>query len=175
MHAILLTRGINQSMEIWKTFMQAQMFDWKRRPLIKDKDGKFIQEGVDSEGHPIYQKGPEEYTIVQGALRPMQLWEYVFPKESLQEVIAMQDQIKSYDKLRPEVAKIAWLARKAMGAKKMPDMPDLKAKEPWQITKKYVPMHGIGCYFLGIREDKEHDFIFKDPNGFEVGYNQEGL
>ena len=165
-----MTRGIQSAIDQWKTFMQSQMFDFRQRPLLKDEKGNFIQ---NEDG--TYKRGDEVITRVQGALRPIQLWEYVFPEESLQEVIAMQQQIKSYNQLRPEVAKVAWLLRKGMGARKVPDMgPEFQKKSPWEVTQKFIPMTGVGIYFLGVRDDKKQDFIFKTPVG-DVGIYQEGL
>ena len=164
-----MTRGIQQSRDIWKTFMQAQMFDFRQKPLLKDAQGNFIQ---NADG--TYQRGAEMMTRVQGALRPIELWEYVFPEESLQEVIAMCGQIKSYNQLRPEVAKVAWPLRKLMGAEKIPDMPEFQKKEPWEVTQKYIPMHGLGIYFLGMRKDNKQDYIFDTPQG-KIGFYQEGL
>ncbi len=43
MHLILMTRGIQRSRDDWKAFMQAQWFDWVRRPLLKDDKGNFIK------------------------------------------------------------------------------------------------------------------------------------
>jgi len=163
MHLILATRGIQQQINVWKMFMQSQMFDWKRQPLLKDKKGNFKK---DKNGN--YMRGKEEYTRVQGALRPIQLWEYVFPQESLQEVLAMMDRHKNYDVMRPEMAKVAWILRKGMGAKKIPDMPDLKKKEMHEVTQKFIPTSGIASYMIGIREDPIQDY----PN---YGFYQEGL
>jgi len=167
MHLILMTRGIQQSRDVWKKFMETQMFDWKRQPLLKDDKGNFIK---NEDG--TYKRGPDQFTRVQGALRPIEFWEYVFPQESLQEVLAMQNPVhKVYDQLRPEVNRFAWLLRKMTGAHKIPDMPELKKKESWEITKKYVPMMGMGVYPIGIKDDITADIIFP---GNERWY-QEGL
>ena len=146
--------------------MQSQMFLFKQKPILRDeKKGEFLK---NEDG--TYQYGKEEVVKVQGALRPIEFWEYVFPQESLQEVLAMQNAHKGYNQLRPEVNRFAWILRKMMGAKKIPDMPELQNKEQWQITQKYVPMNGMAVYALGIREDPVQDFLFGDH-----GYYQEGL
>ena len=167
---LLMTRGINQSFEVWKMFMQSQMFDFRQQPLLKDDKGNFIEDGVDENGNKKYKRGPQTMTRVQGALRPIQLFEYVFPEESLQEVLAMMNQHKQYNHMRPEVNNYAWILRKMTRFKKIPDMPELQKKEAWEITQKYVPPQGVGVYPLGIKEDKKQDFIFGD-----VGFYQEGL
>lgn len=163
MHAYFITRGINQSIEVWKTFMQSQMFNWKRNQLLKDASGAFIK---NPDG--TYKLGADELTKVQGALRPIQFWEYAFPQESLQEVLAMMNLHKNYGKFRPEWNKYAWLMRKILKIKPIPEMPELRTKESWQITQKYVPMEAVAAYCIGIKEDPvgEHE-------GY--GYHQEML
>ena len=138
------------------------MFNWTRKPLVKDKDGKFI---LKEDG--TYERGADEFTRVQGALRPIQLYEYVFPKECLPEVAAMlgMHDIKS---TRPEISNFSWILRKMMKLKPWPEFPELKGKTTQQITSKYVPLQGIAAYPIGIREDDKKDY----PN---YGYYQEGL
>ena len=170
MHLIFLTRGINNSFKQWKSFMECQWFDFRQKPILKDDKGNFLK---NPDG--TYQYGPETIVKVQGSLRPIQLFEYVFPEESLQEVLAMNECHKDYNELRPEINLIAWSLRKMMGAKKIPDMPDLKKKERWEITQKYTPHQGVAIYPIGMRTDIKKDFIFKDPYGTEAGFNQEGL
>ena len=69
MHAIFLTRGIKQSVDHLTMDMQSQKFLFN----FKDKKGK-------------HQK-----IWLQGALRPIQLWEYVFPKEDADLVLTSLD------------------------------------------------------------------------------------
>lgn len=210
MHVILMTRGLQQSRDIWKTFMQAQWFWFRQKPIakyeqdiiaedgktiihkkgdfIKNPDGtykhvaaRYAEDVLDKDGKTVLHKkgdiiynedGTEKELItltkVQGALRPFELWEYVIPQESLQEVLAMQN--AHQHPLRKDIQAVAWGLRKLMGAKKIPDMPDLAKKEYWQVTDKFIPMAGMAVYPIGIREDPTQDFIFGD-----VGYYQEGL
>lgn len=165
-----MTRGISHSRDMWKKFMETQMFNFRQKPLLKDAQGNFIPDGVDANGQPKYKSGEETIARVQGALRPIELWEYVFPQESLQEVLAMMEMHKTYDKLRPEVQNYAWIMRKLTGAKKIPDMPELKKKESWEVTQKHIPMLGMCAYPLGIKEDNVQDYIFGND-----GFHQEGL
>jgi len=171
-HLVLMTRGIQHQIDIWSKFMQTQMFWWKRQPLLKDKDGKFIKTGeVDKEGNPIYERGKEEVTKVQGALRPIQLWEYVIPEECMGEALAMLGKHKEEQlKLRPEVNSPAWALRKLLKLQKVPVIPEIQDKEVYQITDKYIPMNAVAVYPLGVKKDKKHDFIFG-----KEGYYQEGL
>lgn len=163
MHLIMMVRGIQQQVDLWKMFMQTQMFAWKRQRLLKDKDGKYIKKPDGT-----YERGPEEQTRVQGALRPIQLYEYVFPEECLKEVVPMLNMhdIKS---VRPEVNNFAWILRKMMKLTKLPDFPEMKGKQQTEITGRYIPCHnGVAVYPIGIRSDGKQDF----PN---YGYHQEGL
>jgi len=168
MHLILMTRGIQQSRDLWKKFMETQMFKFPQTPLMPDGLGGFMK---DKDGNFIRAEKPLP-NLVQGALRPIELWEYVFPDQSLQEVLAMQGLQNSFP-LRPEVNNYAWIVRKLMGAKPIPKdvLNDIKGKKSWEITKKNVPMAGMAVYPLGIKLDQTHDFTF--PNG--AGFYQEGL
>lgn len=142
------------------------MFGWKRQPLIKDKDGNFIKK---EDG--TYERGEEQFTKVQGALRPLELYSYVFPEECLPEVLAMLNNHKN-EANRPEVKNWSWFLRKIMKLKPVPKMPkEIADKDKWQITDKYVPMDAMAVYPIGIKSDYKKDMIF--PNG--EGWYQEGL
>ena len=147
MHLDFITRGVQHQVDLFKTFMQAQMFDWKRTNLAT---------------------GKEEVSGVQGALRPIQLWEYVFPEESLGEVLAMLG-IQDFDlpeKKYPPV-KMAML-RKMLGCEKLPKIPDVK-------PNRYIEMRGVAIIPIGIKRDPRLDFPqFATPEA-PKGYNQEGL
>ena len=174
MHFILLTRGIQHQVDIWKQFMQTQMWWWKRQPLLKDEKGQYIPDGVDEDGNPKYKRGPEQMTRVQGALRPMQLWEYVLPEECLPELLATMN-LHQMGKLRKEMIPIAWSLRKAMGAKPVPVFPELQGKTPQELTQRFIPIDAVATYPIGVRYDKKQDFIFNKGTPQEEGWYQEGL
>lgn len=174
MHLILMTRGINQQVEIWKNFMQSQMFWWKRQPLLKDEKGEYILDGVDEDGKPKYKRGAEQTTRVQGALRPIQLWEYVLPEECLPEMLAAMN-LHQVNKLRPEVSKVAWVLRKGMGAKPIPMFPQLQGKTSQELTTRYIPHDSVATYPIGVKYDKKHDYIFSKGTKFQEAWYQEGL
>ena len=169
MHLVLMTRGIQQQVDLWKQFMQTQMFWWKRQPLLKDKDGKFIKKADGT-----YERGKEETTRVQGALRPIQLYEYVFPSECLPEVLGMMD-IHRKEQIQHRLKAPSWMIRKAMGLKPVPVIPELQALTKDQITQKYIPTDAVATYAVGIREDPKQDFIFNLGDGTQAGFYQEGL
>jgi len=179
---ILMTRGIQHCHDIWKTYMQTQWFLWGRQRLLQDDKGNFLKNPDGS-----FQRGELEPTKVQGALRPIQLWEYVFPKDGIQfvkdkaeivpnknfyEVLAMLNQHQKYQNMRPELSLSGWILRKLMGAKKVPNIPDdIKKKEDYMITDKHIPMDGMSTYPIGVREDVMADIVFPG----NVGYYQESL
>lgn len=168
MHLILMSRGINQSFELWKKFMETRMFYFEQHKLLKDeKTGEWLR----NEDGTI-KRGPKMVTRVQGALRPIQLFEYVFPGPSLPNVLAMMGMNKlDYNTIRPEVKNYSWILRKMMGLKKIELPEEIKKMENWEITQEYVPMDGMAVYPIGIREDPIGDLFI--PNG--DGYYQEML
>lgn len=173
MHLLLMTRGVIDKFEVWKKFMETQMFWWKRTNLKTNKD---------------------EYSKVQGVLRPIQLFEYVFPetshvpvaadkdgnptkvveRDNLKEVLAMMNLQNAFP-LRPEVSSYAWLLRKMVGFKPIPKetINDIKGKDRSMITHRFVvdDNTGMAVYPLGIKKDVTQDFNFENGES----YHQEGL
>lgn len=117
--------------------MQSQMFPFKRKNLKTGKD---------------------ETIAVQGGLRPVQLWEYVFPEESLPDVLTMLNMNDVKKDYAISSAKMA-LLRAATKSKKIPKTK--KTKRTRFIPTEWVSLHGIG--------------IKKDRRGDIEGYNQEML
>ena len=142
MHLYLITRGIKQSRDIWVAHMQSQFFPWDRINL---------------------KTGDHEIVRVQGALRPIELWEYVFPEESLPEVLTMLNLSNGQaGDFGGGMAKRALpLLRKALGAEPVPNLPPVP-------TNKIVSSICFGANPIGIKKDVRKDW--KD-----IGYNQEML
>lgn len=144
MHLFLITRGINQNVDIWKMYMQTQMFPWKRKRL---------------------DNGKEELNYVQGALRPIQLWEYVFPEEHLAEVLTMLKKTKDtggegyFGKGKTKMARAA--LRKILGAEKLPEIDSVP-------TSRFIFMDGVGVEAIGIKKDDRRPWN-------KYGYEQEML
>ena len=140
MHLYIATRGVKHMRDIFVTTMQSQFFPWKRRNI---------------------KTGEEDTVNVQGALRPVELWEYVFPEESLPEVLAMleiHDRDPGFYSLGAATMK---MLRKAIGCKPIPRIPDAK-------KQNIVSIVGMGIHPIGIKTDERRDFE-------ENGYNQEAL
>jgi len=138
MHLTFAASGIKHELDLMTKFLETRAFNLP----YKDKDGK---DGV---------------VVLQGQLRPIQLYDFIFPRDSLDQVL---------NTLKPETGKInGWgksgyqtiLAglRKAMKLKKVPKADTSKGMfhYPHALTKN-VRIVGIG-----IREDKDATF----SNGF---------
>lgn len=163
MHLIFGIRGIKQQVDLTLMFLQAQMFKWQRQPLLKDEKGNFIinPDGIFSRGNPVFTK-------VQGSLRPLQFYEYVFPKEALPEVLAMLRIHDKFNTVMPAMKPVRYILKKIMGGRNIPDLPELKGKEGWQITDKYIPLDGVGIHPVCIKDDVTQDYP-------DFGFYQEGL
>lgn len=127
MHLYFISRGVNHQHEMWKTWMQCQMWPWKR---------------VNKE------TGQEEVTAVQGALRPIQLWEYVFPEECLPDVLTMLDftdgKTGYWGKGKAKYG--LPLLRKALGAEPIPNV------KPTD-RQRFIYREGVGIEAIGIKKD----------------------
>ena len=123
-------RGINQDIEIAKKFLETRMLPFKYK--VKQKDGTW----------------KEESNFVQGALRPIQLYEYVVPKENVDAVLTSMFHVnsgKNYTKLKT-------MLRKAMGLKRV----NLKKRD--RTKKLLLPellFRNINLQLVGVKEDKE--------------------
>jgi len=146
-----MMRGVMQQQEMFKTFLQTQMWAWKRTNLKTKK---------------------EEITMVQGALRECGfVWEYVFPKEHLAEVLTM---LHSRDRHQFGAIKSITL-RKMLGhgVKKVPEYTDtynmyvVMDGKP-VLFPRFLPMEAVAIYPIGIKDDNVNDCELS-------GYRQEML
>lgn len=124
-----------------------------------------------------------EHSIVQGALRPIQLWEYVVPKGSIPDVLTNMrianviDDIPSTDPSVPNVHpnpvnpnlayadKYLWLFRKAA---KLQPFPKLELKKNYNFITRPLFVEGVTITPIGYKDDKI------DANEV-LGYEQEML
>lgn len=143
MHLYFIARGVSHQMELWKGWMEHQTYDFPRKNL---KTGEW------------------ETHTVQGALRPVQLYEYVFPKQALQDVLRNMELDKQslppYG-LPPHLNKYAYLLKKLLGLKEIPKIEEGK-------KTRIMSTFGVNVHPLGIKEDVEKDYEM-------WGYHQEGL
>ncbi len=163
MHLVFMTRGIDKQVTELKHLLLAQRFPWVRKNL---KTGK------------------EELKMVQGALRPIEIWEYVFPEESLNDVLVGMD-IKEPIQ-RKEIKNISWMIRKMLKLDQMPVLEDAKGTgyfPPGKVNGEKIPplivhdmkVEALAVYPLGIKKDFKKDHHFTLADGSEVDYFQEGL
>jgi len=164
MHLVLMTRGILRQVEELKSLLQAQRFPFSQKNLTT---------------------GQWEHKAVQGALRPIQFWEYVFPEESLNDVIAglgCEGPIK-----RKELLPLAWAIRKMMKLEQVPEI-----GKGYQVTG-YVPQglidgkpipaqavhnlmaEGVAVYPVGIKREPKIEMDFVLGDGTKARYYQEPL
>ena len=124
MHLYFLIRGIKQQVDLFEMFMQTQMFRWDRVDLTTK----------------------EIITCnVQGSLRITPFgYEYVFPKEHLNEVLTMLDIRNAWSLGKAQT----FFIRKMLGNgfKKIPKYEDV-------ATNRYIEKRGIAIYPIGIKED----------------------
>ena len=128
MHLYFYLRGIIQATDVFKMFMQTQMWKWEYTDL-KDKKKKL--------------------SLVQGSLRECGfLYEYVFPEECFDEVCTMLNRGETFVNNR-----LGWLRECAIrkmlghGVKPIPKWTEVP-------TNKYIEMRGIAIYPIGVKYDK---------------------
>ena len=141
MHLYVLTRGILSATKQWENDLAAQYL-----PFTVLEKGK---------------KKPSKY-LAQLAVRPVNLYEIVFPEECLQDVLGMVKPNNAPGKL----SRFIKMFTRMMGLKKIPDY---KPK----ITP---PGDGVTVMGLGLKKDKLNwDKKKGDNNVFDIGMPEEQL
>lgn len=138
MHFIFGTRGIQHCIDLWHTQMQGVWLPFKRTNL---------------------DTGKEEVTNVQLALRPIQLWEAVFPHDHLNTVLNSLEIKPSGKTEPPALNKYTWLLRKGMGLKPIPE--EIKPSLTFPVFHQHIHFFPIG-----IKEDIIEDCDFKAMGRF---------
>ena len=121
MHLYMMTRGIKHSVDQFITELQGKYLPFKWR---KDGDTKL-----------------EDYHV-QLAVRPIQLWELVFPEECKD--IILSTCLGGADRAglqHPKHAKYIWALRKALGVDPIPEYDKTKMMP---ITRPQAEVIGIG-------------------------------
>lgn len=140
MHLYFLTRGEMHFTDIWASSMRSQIFKWPRKNLTT---------------------GKMEEHYVQGALKPIQLWEYVMPEGLVPEVLESL-KIPSGGKNQGHDNYMKWIAKGFRAGLKLEPIP----KFPAQKTIRLIPRQGLSIYCLGTK---------KDDVNTTFGYEQEGI
>lgn len=140
MHAYFIIRGLKHKLDLWEKYMETRDF-----PLqYTDPKGKLMT------------------TRVQGALREIKLYEYVFPKEAKDVVLS---NLRFDEQIYPPTLKmkIAVKAlRAALGAREAEFN-----KVNYQLLPDEINSDGIQILGIGVKDDKEITT--------EEGVKQEGL
>jgi hypothetical protein len=139
MHIYLAARGVKHQIDLWESLMVSQFYPWSRKNL---------------------KTGEEEKSLVQGALRPIRFYEYVFPEEHYDQVI--QNITKGGELTDKRIRLPATLLRKALGADKAKP-----AKKNTPITK-IMAVDSVGVEIIGTKKDNKKEWK-------EAGYEQELL
>jgi hypothetical protein len=123
MHLYVITRGHKPRVDQLISDLQAQYFPYERKKT--------------------------KTNMVAMGVRPIQIWELVMPKESLNCVAntLWPDTVNPWDNCQKWVKPSLTALRLALGAKKIPDM------DP-NIPRRIVDNNDIGIYPVGIKEDK---------------------
>lgn len=131
MHLYFMVRGLKQQLELFEMFMQTQMFNWKRKNR---------------------ETGQDEIIGVQGGLRVMPFgYEYIFPKECLNEVLTMLKVANNFED-NWNVGKLkTWLIRHVIGG----DVKPIPYDYTHSPNHRYIEMRGVAIYLIGIKEDIE--------------------
>ena len=141
-----MLRGALQNTEVFKMFMQTQMWIWKRERLKKDGSS--------------YAKPRIEICQVQGSLRECGfVYEYVMPEECLAELLTILDLNSNHKQLS---GLKAFAIRKMLGNGVKP-VPKTKPV----ITHKFVQQIGIHLYPIGIKYDDRKRRDFKEEGYWE--------
>ena len=143
MHLYVLTRGILSATKQWENDLNAQYLPFEVLEKGKNKPTKYL---------------------AQLAVRPVNLYEIVFPEESLQTVLGM---------VKPEMSK--GVAGKFSGFIKMfSRMLGLKKIPKYEQT---VPPSGAGVSVIGLGLKKDQmNWVKKDANSvFKIGMPRENL
>ncbi len=142
MHLYFWMRGINQNVEICKMFLQTQIYPFYRKNMITGE----VPVGL----------------VVQGSLRPslFGLWEYVFPEESLAEVLTLLHV--------PETGEPAgygtWANKFRMRMMRMGIGNGIKKIPKYQkvSTNKLIFQDGVAFHLLGVKYEPKKEMTWPD-------------
>ena|SRR3990167_1203791 len=118
MHLYVLARGQKDWLERWCNDLSAKYFQLRN----KQKDGQGV--------------------IVQFGVRPVQLYEMVFPEEDLDTVLSM---VRPYEKKRGTGA-LGVVLRRVLGLEALPrkNRPPFPGGHPYWVDGRFVGVVGVG-------------------------------
>lgn len=167
-----MIRGSISQVKMFEMFAHTQMWLWTRRNLNICKCNKYKRGyKCPSCNHKMTAKDyckcnrftpREELENVQGVLRRAPWgYEYIFPKEHLNEVLTIFGVKAAARHWVPGIKEAVIRKMMGNGVKKLPKFEEVP-------TNRYIELRGIALYPIGIKYDEE-----RDQKVF--GYNQELL
>ena len=126
MHLVIATRGIKNDVDRWISDLQA-IYMKKKMPKSE----------------------PEKQGWVQFAVRPIQLWDFVFPREAMQEILATVRPNPLWENQK-NMKKYVNAMRKIMHLKKIPKI------KPGTLKKIMFEPTNIQRLGIGIKEDVDN-------------------
>lgn len=151
MHFVFATRGVKHARDVFVTQAQGLKFNWEREE--KQPDG-------------TYKKVKKIYW---GQLRPIELWEYIFPEEYKDEVLTAFNCAEDGE-VHPLAAKInRKVLQKVMGLKPV-KYKKVKNLEMGMVLPRSLVGgdDGVALYPIGLKEDVKGEWK-------ELGIKQEML
>src|SRR3990167_9410463 len=157
-HIIFYTRGIKQIVDQFVENLQ-----WKYFPIYDEKGKPVIAEN----GQP---------QLVQGALRPFQLWEFVVSDGAMGSAMntIWPDLVNAglknpHDALSKKYKATLWPLHKALGAKRLPDFDPSKGAHV--IASDLVNV--VARYPIGYRADKKRSDLGENPETIKTHGNED--
>jgi len=153
MHLLFGLRGIKHERDLFVSMIQGQMCQWKRKNLKTNE---------------------EEITGVQLSLRPLELFEVVFPEECLPDVLKTLGLNKSnkFDganagkkKTEKFLQNKSRFLRKIMGLKEIPQV-ESDPKNP-KIFPGFVNLRGISIHPIGLKHDERREIDWGELGKYE--------
>lgn len=136
MHEYIITRGVKEEVDKWKNDMRSIFL-----PVTYNHPDPHAETGLKTQGQ------------VRLEVRPIQLWEVIFPKEHLNlvnNILAPQvETIAGSTPLSKTMKMLTKGVRKTLGLKPIPKWEKLDVLPVVSQIPKWVAVHGIG-----IKEDK---------------------
>ena len=122
MHLLFITRGIKQQVEMMTKSLETWTLPYPRKNL----NTNIIEPGA-----------------IQCGLKPIQFWDFNFPRQHLDLVLHRIRPNKSFTGDQARMNKYSWMIRRAFGAKEIPDW-DKEAPRKFLDFAPDVQRFGIG-------------------------------
>lgn len=153
MHLYFVSRAAKHNQDLFNTILQGKFFPWKRWNLNVCECNVEKSQHDNKKCHLKKFTPREEIHVIQGALRPVQLMEYVFPEECRDEVLTMFDFNTQGKELPVKLGmfnKFFEKIKKMLGLEPIPDYVETQKKH-------VLPLQNVVIYPLGLKKDRVED------------------